>query len=66
MTYVERREKEKHLLYLIEKGRLTSLEKVASDFDCSIRTIERMLNSLRNGGNQICYSRSKDRYFLKN
>ncbi|MDO5981575.1 hypothetical protein [Flavivirga spongiicola] len=65
MTYSERKEKEKHLLFLIERGWLTSLEKVAIEYGCSLRTVERMLNELRNEGTKICYCRSKKRYFLK-
>lgn len=38
MTYSER--KEKHLLYLIEYKRLNSLEKVANDYECSVRTVK--------------------------
>jgi biotin operon repressor len=64
MTYLERKEKENHLLYLIEHERLYSLEKVANDFECSIRTIKRMLTSLRNEGYEIFYCRKNCRYFF--
>ncbi|WP_147677883.1 hypothetical protein [Algibacter pacificus] len=65
MTYPERKEKEKHLLYLIEQKRLYDLEKVAEDYDCSIRTIKRMLENLRNEGKTITYCRKSNKYILK-
>lgn len=66
MTYSERREKEKYLLYLIENNRLISLENTAYNFDCSIRTIKRMIASLREEGHSISYCRVKCNYFLQN
>lgn len=65
MTYLERKEKEKHLLYLIEQKRLNSLEKVANNYGCSIRTIKRMLENLRNEGKSIVYCRKSNTYFLE-
>ena len=65
MTYQERKEKEKHLLYLIEHKRLCSLEKVANDFECSVRTIKRMIESLRNEDKNIRFCRKINKYFLE-
>lgn len=65
MTYAERKEKESHLLYLIEHKRLSSLEKVANDYECSKRTIKRMLNSLREEGYHIIYCRKSNKYLLE-
>lgn len=65
MTYLERKEKEKHLLYLIKKGSLISLEKVANDYNCSKRTIERMLKELREEGHNILFCRINNRYFIE-
>jgi len=65
MTYSERKQKEVHLLYLIENKRLCSLEKTANDFECSVRTIERMLKELREAGYSINYCRKTNKYFLK-
>lgn len=65
MTYSERKEKEKHLLYLIEQKRLIELEKVADDYECSVRTIKRMLSNLRNEGKTITYCRKSNKYLLK-
>jgi predicted DNA-binding transcriptional regulator YafY len=65
MTYSERKEKENYLLYLIEHKRLTDLGKVANDFECSVRTIKRMLSTLRNEGKPITYCRKSNKYLLK-
>lgn len=65
MTYAERKEKEKHLLYLIEHNRLHCLKKMASDYDCSKRTIKRMLANLREEGYNIVYSRVSNKYVIK-
>lgn len=65
MTYSERKEKEKHLLYLIEQQRLCSLEKVANDFECSKKTVKRMICSLREEGYNIVYCRCRNNYYIK-
>lgn len=65
MNYAERKEKQKHLLYLIAHDRLQSLEKVANDYDCSVRTIKRMLTDLREEGYDIAYCRKEHKYLLK-
>lgn len=65
MTYAERKEKENHLLYLIEQERLCCLEKVAIDYECSIRTVKRMLENLRNEGKTIVYCRKSNKYIMK-
>lgn len=64
MTYFERKEKESHLLYLIEHKRLCSLEKTANDFECSIRTLRRIINDLRREGYEIFYCRASHKYIL--
>ncbi|GAA3640329.1 HTH domain-containing protein [Flavivirga jejuensis] len=66
MTYSERKEKEKHLIYLIEQERLRSLEKVANDYECSVRTIKRMIASLREEGYNIYFCRVRYIYYIKN
>lgn len=65
MTYSERKEKEKHLLYLIQHNRLISLEKAADEFNCSIRTLKRMIANLRNEGYEIVYCRVEFKYYMK-
>lgn len=65
MTYSEKKEKENHLLYLIENKRLCSLEKVANDYECSVRTLKRMITNLRYEGHNIIYCRQNNKYLLK-
>lgn len=65
MTYREKKEKEKYLIYLIEHCRLISLESTARDFNCSIRTIKRMLADLRVQGYNIIYCKNKCNYYIK-
>lgn len=65
MTYFEKKEKEEYLLYLIEHKRLYSLKKVANNFGCSVRTIKRMLEGLRNQGKTIVYCRKSNTYLLE-
>lgn len=65
MTYIERKEKEKHLLYLIEHERLISLERVANDYNCSTRTLKRMIQNLRKEGYNIYYCRATKKYNVK-
>ncbi|AUP78499.1 HTH domain-containing protein [Flavivirga eckloniae] len=65
MTYTERKIKEKHLLYLIENKMLVSIEKTANDFDCSKKTVRRMLASLREEGYNIVYCRAIHNYIIR-
>ncbi|NJX16636.1 hypothetical protein [Tamlana crocina] len=52
-------------MYLIEQKRLCRLEKVAEDYGCSIRTVKRMLENLRNEGKSIVYCRKNKKYFIE-
>ncbi|MBD0833719.1 HTH domain-containing protein [Aestuariibaculum sediminum] len=65
MTYAERKEKEEYLLYLIKQKRLYSLKEVADNFDCSERTLKRIIFHLRDEGYNIKYCRKKHKYFLE-
>lgn len=65
MKYHEKKENEKYLLYLIQQQRLISLEKLAENFNCSIRTVKRMISDLRNEGYDIRYCRIRNYYFIK-
>ena len=54
----------KRLMYLLEiinKGQCFSLKQIATKFDCSERTIKRMIAQLRKDGYVIdyCYSQKK-------
>jgi DeoR/GlpR family transcriptional regulator of sugar metabolism len=59
---------EKRLDYIVElitKNRFRSIDDAATRFGCSIRTIKRMLNHLRDRGHDIQYDRLQKKYFIK-
>ncbi|MFI5162353.1 MAG: hypothetical protein ACHQHN_13825 [Sphingobacteriales bacterium] len=59
---------EKRLAYtleMIQKNRFRSLTETAKRFDCSTRTVKRMLSHLRDRGNDIQYDRLQKKYYLK-
>ena len=60
-TYSQRLE---YLRELIEKDRLCSPVEVANQFNCSERTVRKMINDLRSSGLEIKYSRKNFKYFL--
>ncbi|MEQ9166903.1 MAG: HTH domain-containing protein [Fulvivirga sp.] len=61
LTYSKRLD---YLLELIEKGQLQSPGQVAESFECSERTVRKMINDLRDKGKNITYSRKSMKYFL--
>lgn len=65
MKYVERKEKNKYLLEMIEREWCFSLKQIAAKFECSESTVKRMLSELREEGNNIQYCKQK-RCFVKN
>lgn len=56
MDYLQYEQRLAYLTELASKGRLLSLAQVASRFDCSERTVRRMLYHLRHKGIYITYS----------
>jgi len=54
-----------YLLEMIEKGQLLSLKQASEKFDCSQRTIIRMLNVLREQGQDIFYCKTSKKIILK-
>jgi len=54
-----------YLLELIEKQRLRSISDVAKRFECSNRTVKRMITHLRESGHNIHYERLEKKYFIK-
>lgn len=50
---------------MIEKGQLLSLKHASEKFDCSQRTIIRMLNVLREQGQDIFYCKTSKKIILK-
>jgi biotin operon repressor len=55
-TYAQRLD---YLKELIEKGQLSSPKDLSEKFECSERTIRKMINDLRESGIEIKYSRKK-------
>jgi predicted DNA-binding transcriptional regulator YafY len=54
-----------YVLEMIEKNRFRSLPDIALRFECSTRTIKRMINHLRDQGHNIRYDRRQKKYILK-
>jgi biotin operon repressor len=60
-TYAQRLD---YLKELIEKGQLSSPKDLSEKFECSERTISKMINDLRESGIEIKYSRKKFNRFI--
>jgi DeoR/GlpR family transcriptional regulator of sugar metabolism len=65
MDYRSYEKRLEYVLELISKNRFRSLEATATRFNCSTRTIKRMLNHLREKGHDIHYDRQQKKYFIK-
>ena len=65
MKYIERKEKNKYLLEMIEREWCFSLKQIAEKFECSESTVKRMLSELRDEGHNIQYCK-QNRRFMKN
>ncbi|MDC1105643.1 HTH domain-containing protein [Prolixibacteraceae bacterium] len=65
MTFLEHKERLEHLLELVAKGRCFALQDVADKFQCSRRTVKRMLVQLRDEGHIITYCPSSRRFYLE-
>lgn len=64
MNYRSYEKRLDYLLELIQKNRLRSIEDLAHRFDCSTRTIKRMIGHLREKGHQIRYDRQQNKYLI--
>ena len=64
MNYILYNKRLEYLLELIDKGKLQSPNDVAVKFECSERTVRKMINDLRFTGHNIKYSRRNMRYVL--
>jgi DeoR/GlpR family transcriptional regulator of sugar metabolism len=53
-----------YILELIQKNRFRSLEFTAKRFDCSTRTLKRMLGHLRERGHNIVFDRRQKKYII--
>lgn len=65
MNYLTYTEKLNYLFEMIEKGQLLSLKQASEKFECSERTIKRMLKTLRMQGYNIEYCKSTKKFFVK-
>lgn len=54
-----------YILELIQKNRFRTVDDVAGRFNCSTRTLKRMLNHLRDRGHDVRYDRLQKKYFIK-
>lgn len=64
MNFIEKTKRMEYLLEMIEKDRCISLEQVANKFECSKRTVQRLIELLKDDGHKIKYCK-KSRKFLK-
>jgi len=55
-----------YLRGIISKGQLASPEDLTEKFQCSEKTIRRMINTLRDMGYEIQYCKKNRKYFLLN
>lgn len=65
MDYISYQKRLEYLLELIQKNRFLSIEATAKRFDCSTRTVKRMINNLREQGHDIQYDRQQKKYRVK-
>jgi len=64
MDYLTYAKRLRYTLELIKKGTLHSPNQLARKFDCSEKTVRRMINELRSEGYNIKYSRKYIKYIL--
>lgn len=65
MDYFAYSQRLDYLLEMIKKGRLSSPNQLAQRFECSERTIRRMIEHLKICGNRIEYCRTRRKYLVK-
>lgn len=65
MDYQTYTEKMNYLLEMIKYERMTSLQHAAEKFECSKRTIKRMLKTLREQGHEVYYCKKCQKYFMQ-
>jgi len=66
MDYHTYSQRLKYLLEFIKKGRLTSPYDLTERFECTEKTVRKMINDLRKEGYQIKYCRKRFKYFVDN
>jgi DeoR/GlpR family transcriptional regulator of sugar metabolism len=65
MDYLSYGKRLDYILELIRKNRFRTVDDAATRFNCSTRTVKRMLNHLRDRGYDIQYDRLQKKYFIK-
>lgn len=66
MDFITYNDRLTYLLERIERGALSSPHQMAENFQCSERTIRRMISRLRDKGFEIEYCKSQKKYYLNN
>ncbi len=64
MDYLVYAKRLSYLFEMIRKGRLQSPKELEIKFNCSERTIRRMINHLRDLGIEVEYCRKKKKYLI--
>lgn len=65
MDYFNYHQRVNYIVEMTNKGRFTSLEQLASKFECSKSTIKRMLSHIRAYGIEITYNREAKKFTIK-
>jgi len=65
MRFIERKKKLEYLLYFIEKGRMLSVNQIAKKYNCSDRTVKRMISELKEEGYKVKYSQSLGKFIIE-
>ena len=65
MTYLEYNKKVEQLLEKIKSGNAKSPLLISEEFDCSERTVRRMINYLRDTGYTINYCKKNKIYYVE-
>lgn len=66
MDFLEKKEKLDYLLELIQKDRCFSLHQISKKFDCSQRTVKRMISLLKDEGYNIKYCNTLKKFTINN
>lgn len=64
MDYLTYTEKLNYLLEMTHHERFIALQQASEKFNCSKRTIKRMLKTLREQGHEIKYCKKEKKYFI--
>ncbi len=65
MNFLDKKKRLDYLLELIIKGQCLSILQIALKFDCSGKTVKRMIGLLREEGNDIIYCKSSKKFRIR-